>query len=203
MLLAMTMFQTVDGVMQGPGGPDEDRGDDFNRGGWLAPHFDEETGRYVTDAFNRADAFLLGRNTYDIFAAYWPLVTDPDDPIASRLNSQQKYVASTTLTDPPWERTTVLSEDIPAAVAHLKSQPGGELQIHGSASLVRSLHERDLIDEYRLLTFPVILGEGRRLFADRGVDTGLELTDSRVTDSGVSINVYRPTGRPEYGEAGS
>ncbi len=199
MKLTVTTFVSVDGVMQGPGGPDEDRSGGFTRGGWLVPHFDEDTGRFMVEAFEQADAFLLGRHTYDIFAAWWPKATDPDDPIASRLNTLPKYVASKTLTAPEWDPTTVLSDDVPAAVAELKRQPGRELQVHGSGDLVRTLHEHDLVDEYRLLIFPVIVGEGRRLFAYQGVATGLALTDSRTTGSGVALHVYRPTGRPEFG----
>jgi dihydrofolate reductase len=199
MKLTVTTFVSVDGVMQGPGGPDEDRSDGFTRGGWLVPHFDEETGRFMNDVFEEVDAFLLGRRTYDIFAASWPKATDPNDPVASKLNTLPKYVASTTLTDPEWGPTTVLTGDVPAAVGELKQQPGRELQVHGSGQLVRTLNEHDLVDEYRLLVFPVVVGEGRRLFADRGVATGLALADSRTTGSGVAIQVYRPTGRPEFG----
>jgi dihydrofolate reductase len=202
MKLTVTTFLSVDGVIQGPGGPDEDRGGGFTRGGWVVPHFDEDTGRFINEVFDRADAFLLGRQTYDIFAAYWPKATDPNDPVASRLNTLPKYVASTTLTAPEWGLTTVLTGDVPAAVAELKRQPGRELQVHGSGGLVRTLHENDLVDEYRLLVFPVIVGEGRRLFADKGVATGLTLAESRTTGSGVAIHVYRPTGRPEFGTVG-
>jgi dihydrofolate reductase len=201
MKLTVTTFLSVDGVMQGPGGPDEDRSDGFTRGGWLVPHFDEDTGRFMIEVFEQVDAFLLGRRTYDIFAASWPKATDPDDPIASRLNRLPKYVASTTLTAPEWGPTTVFAGDVPAAVAELKRQPGRELQVHGSGGLVRTLHEHDLVDEYRQLVFPVVVGEGRRLFPDRGVAIGLTLVDSRTTGSGVAIHVYRPTGRPEYGTA--
>ena len=201
MKLTVTTFLSVDGVMQGPGGPDEDIRDGFSRGGWVVPHFDEDAGRFMNDVFEPADAFLLGRHTYDIFAASWPKATDPDDPIASKLNTLPKYVASTSLTAPEWGPTTVLTGDVPAAVAELKQQPGRELQVHGSGELVRTLHEHDLVDEYRLLVFPVVVGEGRRLFPDRGVATGLSLVDSRTTGSGVAIHVYGPTGRPEFGTA--
>jgi dihydrofolate reductase len=199
MKLTVTTFVSVDGVMQGPGGPEEDPSDGFTRGGWLVPHFDEDAGRFMDEVFEKVDAFLLGRRTYDIFAASWPKATDTDDPIASKLNTLPKYVASTTLTAPEWGPTTVLTGDVPAAVAELKQQPGRELQVHGSGGLVRTLHEHDLVDEYRLLVFPVVVGEGRRLFPDQGVATGLSLVDSRTTGSGVAIHMYRPTGRPEFG----
>jgi dihydrofolate reductase len=202
MKLTVTTFLSVDGVMQGPGGPDEDRRDGFDRGGWLAPHLDDEGVRFINEVFGEAEAFLLGHRTYEIFASYWPKVTDADDPIASRLNSLHKYVASSTSFEPEWGPATVLTGDVPAAVAELKAQPGRELQVHGSGVLVRSLHEHDLVDEYRLLTFPVVVGEGRRLFAEKGVATGLSLVESRTTGSGVAIHVYRPTGRAEFGTVG-
>lgn len=198
--VTLTTFLSVDGVMQGPGGPDEDRSGGFDRGGWLVPHFDEDTGRFMTEVFDRADAFLLGRRTYDIFAASWPKVTDPNDPIASRLNTLPKYVASTTLGSADWHNTTIIKGDVVAEVARLKEAPGRELQVHGSGMLARTLIENDLLDEFRLLVFPVLVGAGRRLFADAGVATGLRLVDSRTTGSGTAIHVYRSTGRPEFGE---
>jgi dihydrofolate reductase len=201
MRLTVTTFVSVDGVGQGPGGPDEDRRGGFSRGGWAMPHFDEATGAYMVEVFGQVDAFLLGRRTYDIFASAWPKSTDPNDPIAKALNTLPKYVASTTLTDPEWGPTTVLGADVAAAVAELKSRPGRELQVHGSLALVRTLFEHGLVDEHRLLIFPVIVGEGDRLFPHHGLDTGLSLASTRTTDSGVAIHVYRPTGRPEYGTA--
>jgi dihydrofolate reductase len=201
MKLTVTTFVSADGVAQGPGGPEEDPGGGFSRGGWVVPHFDDDTGKFITEVFGRVDAFLLGRHTYDIFAASWPNATDPDDPVANALNNLPKYVASTTLTDPEWGPTTVLDGDIPAAVTELKKQPGRELQVHGSLELVQTLHRHDLVDEYNLLIFPVVVGQGRRLFPDDGPDTGLSLVESRTTGSGVVIGVYRPTGRPEYGIA--
>jgi dihydrofolate reductase len=197
--LTVTEFMSVDGVVQGPGAPDEDRSGGFSRGGWLAPHFDEATGEYVEEKFGLADAFLLGRNTYDIFAAYWPNVAD--NLIADRLNSLPKYVASTTLSDPEWGETIVI-DDVPTAVAELKRRPGRELQVHGSPVLIRTLHEHDLVDEYRLLVFPVIVGQGLRMFPEDGVATGLNLTRTSTTGSGVAIHEYQPIGRPEFGTAG-
>ena len=199
MQLSVTTFLSVDGVYQGPGSPDEDRSGGFDRGGWLVPHFDEATGAFIDGVFGRVDAFLLGRRTYDIFAASWPNATDPDDAVANRLNTLPKYVASTTLRDPSWANTTVLDGDVVAAVRELKGRDGRELQVHGSGELVRFLLEHDLVDRLNLLVFPVIVGAGRRLFAERGIATGLALDESRTTGSGVTISVYRATGRPEFG----
>jgi dihydrofolate reductase len=202
MKLTVTTFISVDGVYQGPGGPDEDRSGGFDRGGWLAPHFDEAAGDFMTDVFGGVDAFLLGRRTFDIFAAYWPKHGDPNDPIANGLNTLPKYVASTTLTDPQWDNSTVLKGDLASAVRELKGRDGRELQVHGSGQLVRFLLDHDLVDRLNLLVFPVIVGAGRRLFPDQGIATGLALEESRATPSGVAINVYRPTGRPEFGTVG-
>ena len=176
MQLTVTTFLSVDGVYQGPGGPDEDRSEGFDRGGWAAPHFDEATGQFIDAVFGQVDAFLLGRRTYDIFAASWPKATDPNDPVANRLNTLPKYVASTTLKDPQWANTTVLDGDLASAVRELKDREGRELQVHGSGTLVRFLLDNDLVDRHNLLLFPVIVGAGRRLFSDRGIATGLALT---------------------------
>jgi dihydrofolate reductase len=200
MQLTSTMFLSVDGVYQGPGGPTEDRSGGFDRGGWLVPHFDEATGAFMTSVFENADAFLLGRRTYDIFAAAWPTSTDPDDPVATKLNTLPKYVASTTLKDPEWSNTTVLEGDLVEAVRELKGREGRELQVHGSGRLVQFLLQHDLLDRLNLLVFPVIVGAGRRLFPDSGIATGVALDASRTTPSGVTISVYQPIGRPEFGE---
>jgi dihydrofolate reductase len=200
MQLTITTFLSVDGVMQGPGGPDEDRSDGFDRGGWLVPLFDEATGQFITEVFGKADAFLLGRRTYEIFAEYWPKVTDATDPVASRLNRLPKYVVSTRLRSADWQNSTIVKGDIAAEVTRLKEMPGRELQVHGSGTLARTLLENDLVDEWRLLVFPVIVGSGRRLFPEMGVATGLRLVDSRLTASGVAIHIYQPIGRPEFGE---
>ena len=196
---------SVDGVMQGLGGPDEDRRGGFERGGWALPLFDNEAATFVNQVYQRADAFLFGRRTYEIFAGSWGTgswgANQGDNPISVALNTRKKYVASTTLTDAEWTDTTVLSGDVAAAVGELKAKPAGELQVHGSGSLVRWLFDNQLVDEITLLTYPVVVGQGTRLFPDTGPDTALELIDSRATPSGVTIQVYRPTGRPRYERA--
>jgi dihydrofolate reductase len=200
-LTTLTMV-TIDGVMQGLGGPDEDRSGGFERGGWVAPYADDDSMGFLNEVYGRADAFLFGRRTYEIFAASWGTWDDPgDSPIWTALNTKPKYVASTTLTEPQWADTTVLSGDLAAAIGELKAQPGGELQVHGSGNLIRWLLANDLVDEIILLTVPVVLGQGTRLFPDSGPDIGLEVVDSRATPSGVTIQVFRPTGRPEYATA--
>lgn len=199
MQLTVTTFLSVDGVYQGPGGPDEDRRDGFDRGGWLVPHFDEATGQFMDEVFREVDAFLLGRRTYEIFAASWPNATDPNDRVAKSLNTLPKYVASTTLEDPQWANSTVLKGDLASAVQELKERDGRELQVHGSGKLVQFLLANDLVDRLNLLVFPVIVGAGRRLFPDSGIATGLAVEESRTTPSGVAISVYRPSGRPEFG----
>jgi dihydrofolate reductase len=202
MKLTTTTHVTVDGVMQGLGAPDEDRSGGFERGGWAIPLFDNEAATFLDQVFQRADAFLFGRKTYDIFAGSWGTGSwgenQGNNPISVALNTRPKYVASTTLTDPQWADTTVLSGDVAAAVGELKAKRGGELQVHGSGNLVRGLLDNQLVDEITLLTYPVVVGQGTRLFPDSGPDTALELLDSRATPKGVTIQVYRPTGRPQY-----
>ena len=200
MKLTTTTFVSVDGVMQGLGAPDEDRSGGFERGGWTTRLFDNEAATFPNQIYQRADAFLFGRRTYEIFAGSWGAMADPGiSPIAVALNTMPKYVASTTLTDPQWADTTVLSSDVAAAVGELKAKPGRELQVHGSGALIRWLLDNDLVDEINLLIFPVVVGQGTRLFPDTGRDTALELVESRATPRGVTIQVYRPTGRPQYG----
>jgi dihydrofolate reductase len=190
---------SVDGVMQGLGGADEDRRGGFERGGWAPPLFVDDATTFLYGVFQRADAFLLGRRTYEIFAASWGVWPDPgDSPIWTALNTQPKYVASTTLSKPRWTNTTVLSGDTAAAVGTLKAKPGRELQVHGSGKLIRWLLDKQLVDEITLLTYPVIIGQGTRLFPDTGRDRALELVDSRAFSNGITIQVYRPTGRPQY-----
>jgi dihydrofolate reductase len=194
---------SVDGVMQGLGGPEEDRSGGFERGGWAMPHFDSETAALIGQVYQRADAFLFGRRTYEVFAGSWGTgswgANQGDNPISVALNTRPKYVASTTLTDPQWADTTVLSGDVAAAVGELKAKPGGELQVVGSLSVVRLLLDNDLVDEITLLTYPVVVGQGRRLFPDSGRDLALELVESRATAGGVTVQVYRTAGRPRYG----
>jgi dihydrofolate reductase len=200
-LTTITMV-TVDGVMQGLGGPDEDRRGGFERGGWVAPLFDNEGGTFLNQVYQRADAFLFGRRTYEIFAGSWGTWDDPgDSPIWTALNTKPKYVASTTLTDPRWANTTVLSGDLAAGVGELKAKPAGELQVHGSGALIRWLLDNQLVDEITLLVCPVIVGQGTRLFPDTGPDAALDLVESRSTPKGGTIQNYRPTGRPQYERA--
>ena len=202
MRLTTITHVSLDGVMQGLGGADEDRSGGFERGGWALPLFDDEAETFLGQVFQRADAFLFGRRTYEIFASSWGTgswgTDQGNNPIGEALNSRPKYVASTTLSDPQWADTTVLSGDVAAAVRELKANPAGELQVHGSGNLVRWLLENQLVDEIMLLTYPVVIGQGTRLFPDAGPDTALELVDSQSTPNGVWIQVYRPTGRPQY-----
>jgi dihydrofolate reductase len=198
-LTTMTQI-TVDGVTQGNGGAsDEDRGNGFVRGGWALGAGDDETRAFITRTYQRADAFLFGRRTYELFAASWgPVRTHP---IGMALNEAPKYVASTTLTAAGWAGTTVLRDDLEAAVGELKAKPGGELQVHGSSALIRWLLEKELVDEMVLIVVPVVLGQGARLFPENGPDLALELVESRVDTKGVTTQVHRPAGRPRYATA--
>ena len=202
MKLTTITHVSVDGVMQGLGGSDEDRRGGFERGGWALPLFDNEAETFLSEDFQRADAFLFGRRTYEIFAGSWGTgswgANQGNNPISVALNTRPKYVASTTLTDPQWADTTVLSGDVAAAVGELKAKPAGELQVHGSGNLVRWLLDNQLIDEINLLVYPLVVGQGTRLFPDTGTDAALDLVESRPTPTGITIQVYRPTGRPQY-----
>jgi dihydrofolate reductase len=182
--------------------PDEDRRGGFERGGWALPLFDDEAGDFLGQVYQRADAFLFGRQTYEIFARSWGTGTwganEGRNPIGEALNSRPKYVVSRTLTDPQWADTTVLSGDLAADVRGLKGKADGELQVHGSGSLVRWLVENDLVDEMVLLTYPLVVGQGTRLFPETGPDLALDLVETRAFPKGVTLQVYRPTGRPRY-----
>ncbi|MGW3412092.1 dihydrofolate reductase family protein [Streptomyces sp. NBC_00828] len=197
--LVSQIFVSLDGVYQAPGGPEEDPRGGFTQGGWSVPFDDEDFGRFVTEVFGSVDAFLLGRRTYDIFAAFWPKMTDPADPVASKLNALPKYVASSTLTDPAWAGTSVISGDLAKEVTALKERTDGEIQVHGSGALLQSLLALDLVDTVHLLTFPVVLGAGRRIFREGSVPTAFRHTGGRITSKGVSIQSYDFAGRPEYG----
>ena len=198
--LVVGSFLTLDGVMQAPGGPDEDREGGFKHGGWLVPHFDDRFLQIMTDWTKRAGAFLLGRKTYEIFAEAWPKSTDPADEIAVALNTRPKFVASRTLREVGWNNSHLLQGDVAAQVAKLKSQEGGEIQVHGSGALVQTLLERDLIDTLRLWLFPVTLGTGKRLFGEGTIPASFRLVDTQVVASGAVLHVYERAGGLKYGE---
>jgi dihydrofolate reductase len=204
MKLVMMEFVTLDGISQGPGSPDEDRSDGFTLGGWLVPFLDEAFLAQIQTWAHEADAYLFGRRTYQAFAEAWPQMDAPDDPVARSLNGRPKYVASQTLTqaDATWGPATVLCGDVAAQVATLKQQPGREIQIHGSTRLGQSMLDTGLIDELRLVVAPVVLGTGRRFFRDGAAPTGLALTSSQTTPSGLALQTYQVTGRPVYGTYG-
>jgi dihydrofolate reductase len=191
--LFATEMLTLDGVYQGPGGPDEDRRGGFDRGGWTAASASAEMGPYLTSMFERADALLLGRRTWQIWEPYWP--NHDDNPFGHMINTLPKYVPSTTLRDPTWNNTHVVSGDVEARIRELKAQPGREMQLHGSGVLLRWLLERDLVDELNLRISPVVVGQGMRLFPENGPSHNLELVDSWSTETGVLVQTYRPAGR--------
>src|SRR6266567_2967912 len=199
MRLTLHTFLTLDGVMQAPGGPDEDPDGHFEHGGWSFPYGDQDFAAAMTGWFAQADAFLLGRKTYEIFRGHWPRVTDADDPIASKLNALPKYVATTTLGSVDWHNSSLLRGDVAAEVAKLKARPGNELQVHGSGGLAQTLIDHDLIDEYRLLFFPVHLGSGKKLFRDGAKAAALRLTSATTTGAGVIIASYQPAGPVRHG----
>jgi dihydrofolate reductase len=196
--LVVGTFLTVDGVMQAPGGPDEDREGGFGHGGWSVNYWDEVMGQLIVESTLQAGGLLLGRKTYEIFAAHWPHVGD-DDPVAAKLNSVPKYVASRTLDEVTWNNSTLIQGDVAEAVARLKEQSGAEIQVTGSGELIQTLLEHDLVDEYRLWVFPLVVGDGKRLFARGTIPAALELVDTKTSSTGVAIHTYERAGELQYG----
>jgi dihydrofolate reductase len=195
--LVVNTFTTLDGVMQGPGGPEEDPTGGFEHGGWSAGYWDEAMGQWMGEFMGRPFDLLLGRKTYEIFAAHWPHARD--QPGAAELNAATKYVASRTLSSVDWENSHLLEGDVPAAVKRLKEHDGPDLQVHGSSNLIQALLQHDLVDEFRVWIFPVVLGSGKRLFGEGTVPAGLELLDSKTSTTGVVFLTYAPAGKPRYG----
>lgn len=195
--IIVSTFLTLDGVMQAPGGTDEDRESGFECGGWQVHASDEEVGEAIAGWYEDTEAMLLGRKTYDIFASYWPNA-DPDDPFTDRMNSMHKYVASRTLASVEWQNSTLLEGDTVDAVRALKASDGGSISVVGSGDLAQTLIRHGLVDEYRLTIHPVIVGSGKRLFADGAIPTALEPVSIKATKGGTIVGVYRPTGTPVY-----
>jgi dihydrofolate reductase len=194
-ILAVNTFMSLDGVMQAPGGAHEDPTGGFELGGWAVKYFDEEMMRRIAEAVPYE--LLLGRGTYEIFAAHWPY---DEGPIADHLNRTRKHVASTTLERAEWNNSTLITGDVAAYVAEIKRHDGPEIQVHGSPGLIQTLLANDLIDELRLWTFPVVIGNGKRLFGDGTLPAALKLVDSHVSTTGVTITTYRRAGGIEVGE---
>jgi dihydrofolate reductase len=195
--LVVNTFTSLDGVMQAPGMPEEDREGGFDQGGWQVPYFDEESGQVMAEGLAAFDALLLGRKTYEIFAGYWPYAP-ADDPIAVRLNEAPKYVASRTLDTVAWNNSMLLDGDLADGVARLK-QEYQEIHTSGSGNLVQSLMQQELVDQYNVWVYPVLLGNGKRLFGDGTIPTALRLVESRAFGNGAVLLSYQPTGKPEYG----
>ncbi len=200
--LVVTTFVSLDGVMQAPGGPEEDTSGGFTSGGWVVPFFDDQLGAQVDAWFSGAEDFLLGRGTYDIFAAHWPH-QEGDDTVTVGLQTKTKHVASRTLTSLDWDTARLLDGDAVEAVRALKAADGGELQVHGSAGLLQTLLAADLVDELRLMVFPVVTGPGKRLFGDGAVPREWRLASSVATPSGVLVCTYRNEGELRTGTIGT
>ena len=198
--IIVATFTSLDGVMQAPGGPGEDPTGGFALGGWTAPHFDAALGASMGKIFGRPFDLLLGRKTYDIFAAHWPYVSDPNDPIAGLFNRVTKYVASRSSPKLSWQNSRWLGQDIVASLQTLKGEDGPDLLIQGSSELLQTLLKNDLIDEYRLFIFPVVLGRGKRLFGDGSVPVGLKLVKSQAYPTGVIVANYAPAGEVKTGD---
>lgn len=200
--IVVNAFLTLDGVMQAPGAPDEDREGGFVHGGWMAPYSDDVLERVVADGFADADGFLLGRKTYDIFASYWPKITDPANPIASALNARPKHVVSRSLERVEWNNSHLIEGDVVGEVRKLRQQPGRTVQTWGSTELLQTLLEHDLVDEYRLFVFPVLLGSGKRLFARGTAPAALRRVESVGGEKGGTYLRLERAGKPEYGRMG-
>ncbi len=207
MKLSVQTFLTLDGVMQAPGGPEEDPSDNFTHGGWQVPFADPAMGEFVTELNSHASAFLFGRRTFDIFRGHWPDQTDRANPIATTINSLPKYVASNSLSeaDATWRgehpnTARLVSGDVVASVQALKNEPGDELQIWGSGKLLQTLLQHALVDRFRLMTFPVVLGSGRRLFHDGALAATMRPIDLTVTERGIVLGTYEPAGPVGHGE---
>lgn len=204
--LVVSTFLTLNGVLQAPGGPDEDTTGGFTQGGWSVNYWDEPMGEVMTAFFDQPFDLLMGRKTYEIFAAHWPHATkeerearggtesDVDDSAAEVLNSARKYVASRTLDTVEWNNSTLLEGDVAEAVAALKAQDGPRIMVQGSGDLIQTLLEHDLVDEFHIWTFPCVVGPGKRLFGDGAAPAGLELVDSKVSTTGVVMATYRRAG---------
>jgi dihydrofolate reductase len=193
--LVVLEYVSLDGVIQAPGHAAEDPEGNFAHGGWTAPFIPAHR-HHVAPSFQSADAFLFGRLTYDIFAAFWPTVTDPTDEIAQALNTRPKFVASRSLTDPQWPGTTVLGDDVPTKVAELRDRPGRELLVVGSAQLAQSLLGHALVDEYRLLVHPIVVGTGKKLFRDGSSLTRMALVEATTSTDGLVLLSYQPARSP-------
>ena len=195
--LRVNTFLTLDGVMQAPGGPEEDTSGGFKHGGWSVNYWDDRMGQMMGEFMGKPYDLLLGRKTYEIFAAHWPNVKD--DPAADSLNNATKYVASRTLDNGEWQNSTLIKANVEEQVARLKEESGPEIQVHGSGNLAQTLMKHDLIDEFQLMVFPLLLGAGKRLFADGTVPAGLKLVDSQTSGTGVVIARYERAGDVKYG----
>jgi dihydrofolate reductase len=198
--IIVATFMSLDGVMQAPGGPQEDPTGGFTFGGWTAPHFDAALGGAMGEIFGRPFDLLLGRKTYDIFAAHWPYVSDPNDPIAGLFNKITKYVASRSDLGLAWQNSQLLGKDVVAALKTLKSGDGPDLLVQGSSDFLQTLWQNRLVDEFSVLTFPLVLGKGKRLFGTGAAPTGLKLVKSKSFPTGVIVANYVPDGAVKTGD---
>ena len=198
--LTVATFTSLDGVMQAPGGPQEDSTGGFASGGWTAPHFDPALGGAMGEIFGRPFDLLLGRKTYEIFAAHWPYVTDPNDPIAPTFNRITKYVASRSKPKLAWQNSRLLGDDVVAALKEIKAADGPDLLVQGSSDLLQTLWQHSLVDEFSVLIFPLVLGKGKRLFGSGTTPAGLRLVKSRSFPTGVIVANYVPDGAVKTGD---